>query len=492
MISRLFPTEKNDPELSPFRSGLVFGFFNALTWQIGIGTPMVLFAEALGASPLQVGLAYSFVFLLTPIQILSTALLPKHGFKKVMLGGWGMRSVFLSVPIVLAVLAPQLGPRGWMVHALVGSVFLFCFFRSIGAAAIIPWLYSILPVDARGRYFANDQFISGIGGVATLLASAALFGLLPTYPALLVQYTIALFGSTLSYFALKRLPDAPNPTSIDFRVVFRDTPRHMFTPSPFRHYLWLAVWYTVLSTSIPPFAAYYLKVGPGLSAGQIMLFEVLRYSGVIVAAWAIRRRIDVTGARPFFLLSLVLYAFVAAYWWLYLQRGAEGVTGVFLVYFLLGLGAACWTIANLNYLPKVTSAADRTLMVSIQGAITACIGGFAPIIWGLFLKSGTAEEPAINVPVFQWLFVSVLVSAVVLSSLIARLPEDKKTPVEPLIIGNAVLRPFRAATYLVNLIDLQNLTRARPPGPPPGAASPPPSPDAATGRPSSTSSRPPA
>jgi hypothetical protein len=78
---RLIPTEKTDPELAPFRAGLVFGFFNAMTWQIGIGTPMVLFAEVLGATPLQVGLAYSFVFVLTPLQVLSTPLLSHFGYK---------------------------------------------------------------------------------------------------------------------------------------------------------------------------------------------------------------------------------------------------------------------------------------------------------------------------------------------------------------------------------------------------------------------------
>ena len=97
----LVPTTKSDPELAPYRAGLLFGFFNALTWQIGIGTPMVLFAERLGASSFQVGLAYSFVFLLTPVQVAATTLLPRFGFKRVTLGGWGVRSGDLtpSLPI---------------------------------------------------------------------------------------------------------------------------------------------------------------------------------------------------------------------------------------------------------------------------------------------------------------------------------------------------------------------------------------------------------
>lgn len=454
-----------DPELAPFAPGLWFAFFNALTWQVGIGTPMVLFAEQLGASPLQVGLAYSFIFLLTPIQIVSTVLLPRFGFKRVMLGGWATRSVFLAVPAGLAILANLLGVRGWMAPVLVGSVFWFCFFRSIGAAAVIPWLYTILPVRARGRYFGSDQLFASIGGVGTLLACVALFAWLPVYTALLVQYGIALIGSVFSYHSLKRLPDGPKPNPISLRSVIRETPRHMFQPSPFRRYLWLAVWYAVLSTPIPPFVAYYLKVGPGLAPGQIMAFEVLRYGGVMVAAGLIRRRIDLTGARPYFLLTMGLYVFVAGFWWIFLHGDAQTLAGVYIAYFVLGLAAASWTIGNLNYLPNVTPAEDRTLLVSVQGAVTACIGGLSPIIWGIFLKGGEGPGAGLDVGVFRIFFVFVLVSVVVLSSLLAKLPEDTGTPAEPLVIGNAILRPFRAASYLVNLIDVKQIVPPPPRAP---------------------------
>lgn len=465
-MAALFPTQHSDPALYPFRHGLVFGFFNALTWQIGIGTPMVLFAEQLGASPVQVGLAYSFVFVLTPIQVVSTALLPKYGFKRVMLGGWSARSCFLAVPVVLAILAPIWGVQGWMVHALVWSVFFFCLFRSIGAAAINPWLYSILPSSVRGRYFGTDQFLSGIGGTLTLVCCAALFALLPVYTALLVQYVIALTGSTLSYHSLKRLPDAPHPAAISLRTVASDTPRHMFARSEFRTYLWLAVLFSVLSTPIPPFAAYYLKVVPRLSLGTIMLFEVSRYFGVIVAAWAVKRRIDATGAKPFLLLALAIYALVAVFWWFYLRLESGAVLGIFLIYFLVGLGTACWSIGNLNYLPKIVPDSERTLMVSIHGAVTACLGGFAPVLCGLFLRGHDEQGPSMNVFAFQLFFLFVLGCVCVLSWRVARLAEDKTMAAEPLIIGNAVLRPLRAATYLINLIDLRNV-QARDAGSPP-------------------------
>ncbi|GAB5558704.1 MAG: hypothetical protein SynsKO_03510 [Synoicihabitans sp.] len=461
MLGRFIPTEKSDPELAPFRPGLVFGFFNAPAWQIGIGTPMVLFCEQLGATPLQVGLAYSFVFLLTPIQILATALLPRFGYKKVMLSGWGLRSIFLLIPVWLAVVTPWWGVQSWMASALVGSVFGFCVFRTIGAAAITPFLFSILPPKARGRYFGTDQFSSGIAGVGTLLTCAALFAYLPIYTALLAQYGIALFSSLMSFMALKKLPDAPNPPPVELLQLVKDTPRHMFARSPFRHYLWLAVVYAVLSTPIPPFLAYYLKVGPQLSPGQIMGFEVLRFLGVIAAAAFIRRRIDQSGARPFFLLTMVLYVAVGVFWWSYLEGLLSGLTVIYAAYFTLGLAAACWTIANLNYLPQVVEEDSRALMVAVLGAVTACSGGLSPVLWGIVLKSESESGAAIDLPMFQLFFLLVVAGVVVLSSLLARLSEDKAAPVDALVIGNAIFRPFRAATYLASLIDLRDVA---PPG----------------------------
>lgn len=465
MLPTLFPTEKNDPELAPFRAALVFGFFNALTWQIGIGTPMVLFAQHLGASSFQVGLAYSFVFLLTPVQVLATALLPRFGFKRVSLGGWGARSVFLAVPVCLAILAPETG-RPWMVNTLIWSVFLFCLFRSIGAAAMTSWFYGFLPEKVRGRYFASDQMLSGIAGVGTLIACAALFALLPIYTALLVQYVIALVGSTLSYFELKKLPDIDKPDRISLGSVLRDTPRHMFARSEFRTYLWCAVTFAAVTTSIPPFAAYYLAVAGGRSPGEIMLFEVFRFLGVILGASLIRRRIDARGARPFFLTGLSLYGVVAIAWWLYLDRGWDALGILFGVYFVVGLAAVCWNVANLNYLPKVVPAEERALFVSIHGAVTSCLGGASPILWGLFMKtSGPGGAPGIDTAVFQAYFVVLLAGVVVLAWWVRRLREATAGPVEPALLGQEWLRPFRAAASLVNLIDPRKLGRR---GGPPG------------------------
>ncbi len=454
MLQRLalFPTLKSDPELHPFRPALFFSLLNALAWQIAVGTPMILFAGQLGATPFQVGLAYSFIFILSPVQVLSTVLLPRYGFKAVMLGGWNVRTFFLLVPTLLTVLAMR-GAAPWMVPVFIGSIFFFCLFRAIGTAAHPAWFFAILPVRARGRFFANDQMVQAVACVGTLLVSAAMFALLPVYTALLGQYLMALVAFTLSYYSLKKLPDAEKPVSISLRTVMRDTPRFLFAPSHFRSYVWMVVLYAIITTPIPPFVAYYLKVGVKLPNEQIILFEILRYLGVMVAAALIRRRIDVTGAKPFFIISCGLYLLVGLYWCLFLRTGLGGIAGVAVIYFVLGMGVATWTVANFNYLPKVVSAQERTLAISIHSAVNLCLGGFSPIIWGFFLKGGDGGAPSMDPGTLLWVFITLAVGSIALSLWAARLTEDKSHPVEPILFGNAILRPFRAATYLINLIE---------------------------------------
>lgn len=55
----IFPSTKHHPELIPYRGGIYFSFFNALNWQVAIGTPTVLFMQQLGANSFQVGLVFS-------------------------------------------------------------------------------------------------------------------------------------------------------------------------------------------------------------------------------------------------------------------------------------------------------------------------------------------------------------------------------------------------------------------------------------------------
>lgn len=438
----------HEVSLRPFRMGLAFAFFNAMTWQVALGTPLVLLAESLGATAFQVGLMYSFLFLMTPVQVLSTALLPRFGYRRLMLFGWGTRALCLLVPIYLAWISPP-APQAWHVHALIGSIFFFALLRAVGNCAFIPWMYSILPETIRGRYFASEQIFSGIAGVGTLLFCSLTFWKLDLFPAFVWQYLVALAGALLSWNALARLRDGPRPEAIDLGMVLRESPRLCARPGPFRRFLWMSMAYATASAPVGAFCAYYLRVEAGLGAAVIIVFTTMQFLGAISGSLFIRNLIDRTGPRRFFAAALILHAAVGLSWWFFLHTGTSNAGLLPAVYFLHGSAASTWMAANLNYLPRLCAENDRPLRISVHGAVTAFMGGVSPIVWGLFLR-GTTDAPSVNTAAFQGFFFYVVMVQLVLFTQVPRLlsaPADA----EPIFMAGALGRPIRSLGYLVNL-----------------------------------------
>jgi MFS family permease len=443
----LFPTQRRDPDLYPYRHALQFAFFNALNWQVAIGIPTVLFMQHLGADSFEVGLVFAWTFLLTPAQVLATSFLPRLGFKKLALTGWSARGWCLLVPVVLAILAPD-KPGQRLIFTMIAAMFLYSLTRAIGAAALTTWLYQLIPASIRGRYWSTDQMLAALAGVGILGVCAALFALLPPSWAFTVQYLIAVFGAWKAYRLLNILPDVDRPKVIGLERVLKETPRLMFTPSLFRTYLWLSVALFASITPIAPFTAYYLKTTAGLTAASIMVYTILTYFGVISANWFMRSRMDRIGAKPFFRFAYLSYALISLGWLVFLGTGGKWVLLLPAFFLLQGIAAGCWTSANLNYLAKILPEQDRALPVSIHAALVTFLGGCTPVIWGLILKGSTG----IDVHGFEVFFAVLLLSTLVLLGLLPQLHE-KAGAVEPLLQGAWLLRPFRAMANLINLVE---------------------------------------
>lgn len=441
-----------DPELKPYRPGWRFAFFNALTWQVATGAPVVLLAELLGASSAQAGLAYSFLYLLTPVQVAATVLVPRLGYRRQALAGWGWRPWLLLVPLGLAVLAPMTGVRSWMADALIVSCFFFCLLRSMGMAASIPWMFAILPPGWRGRYFGSEYMMSGLASMIMLVASASLFAWLEPFPALAWQYAIALAGSALSYHALARLPDAPPPPRLGWAEVLRSLARMAFSPSGYRTYLWISVGCYAVTTPLIPYTVYHLRADAGMSSGWVMLLELVRYTGSVAAALLLRRRLDATGAKPYMMLSLGLYGLLALWWLVSLRQGDGGLPAFAAAWLLMGLAGTCWAVGNLSYLPKLIGDGDRLTGISLQGALASLAGGAATTLWGAWLRidgGGTGMKPAM----FAGLFAVAIAGVLVLMAALAGLKEPD-VPSRPVLSpGALLLRPHRALACLINLID---------------------------------------
>jgi hypothetical protein len=91
-------------------------------------------------------------------------------------------------------------------------------------------------------------------------------------------------------------------------------------------------------------------------------------------------------------------------------------------------------------------------MLALQGAVTSLIGGLSPIVWGYFLKE-PGDVPAMDPVMFQLFFV-VGIFGLAAIALWLRTMDIPATTGEREDLGSVVMRPQRAFTYLINLVDV--------------------------------------
>lgn len=439
-----------DPALAPYRHGLYFAFFNALNWQVATGAPTTLFMQELGADSFQVGLVFAWTYLLTPTQVWATALLPRFGFKTLTMTVWSARSGCVVVPAVLACLAPA-GTAPWMIHAMIAAMFVYSLSRSIGTAAITPWVYRWVPLSVQDRYWAMDQVLGAIAVVGALLLYSGLFLVLRPFAAFTVVYSVAAAGAWIAGRLMKKLPDQPRPAAVSLGELGRASWRVVVEPSPFRTHLWLSVICFIATTPLSPFTIFYLKATSGLTISSLLFYTMLGYFGVIAVNWFMHAHVDRVGLRLFFRLSYLLYAVLAAAWLAFLFAGGRWTGMPALLFFFFGAASSCWTSTNLGYLVRILPEAGRALPVSIHAAIITLIGGVSPVLWGLWLKDPRLPQ-GLSTRGFEIFFAVLLTTSLVL---MWRLPpaEPRLAPIEPLLPKGWLLRPFRSVGALVNLFE---------------------------------------
>src|SRR5881628_1297730 len=106
------PAEAAEPRVAPakdsFPPGLnnafVFSVFNALSFQVVLMTPMVLYAKSLGASATVLGIIAGMMPLLVIFQIPAAQYVHRVGYKRFVFAGWGIRVLLIFVIALVPVL----------------------------------------------------------------------------------------------------------------------------------------------------------------------------------------------------------------------------------------------------------------------------------------------------------------------------------------------------------------------------------------------------
>jgi MFS family permease len=425
------------PETFPhgLHNAYLFSSFNALSFQIVLSSPMILYAKTLGASATVLGIIAGMMPLLVIFQIPAASHIPRLGFRRFVYAGWGTRVMFIFAIAAVPVTEAFLDAHSRMALLL---MLLFCFnlSRGISSCAWLPWITALVPGTLRGRYLARDTAVQNLASFVTFLVSAFCLAGSPGAWQFAALFGFSAITGAISLTFLKRIPDVPVPE--DVRTGRGPVPwMAMLRYEPFQKLLRMVVAWSVAYGGVTAFIVAYLKSSGGLSEGRILLISSMAFIGGLSSLWLFGSRLDRLGSKPVLTVCFVGWVGVIAGWML-MAGGAiqPALSTILLLQFLVGLLAALVQMSNTRLAMAIAPAMGRNHFFAIYSVMNNVTLGLAPVGWGLLIDAVGDHSwggTGLNWNRFTVFFAGAMASFVIALLLARRLDEPKAATLEVLL-----------------------------------------------------------
>ena len=372
---------------SPFPPGVLnanwYNFYNAISFQIFLGSPMILYAKRLGATATVLGIIASLTPLLVIFQIPAANYFQRFGYRRFVLAGWGARNVCVFASVAV----PLLGflSNGWRLGLMIACLFVFNLLRGITVGAWMPWLTEILPENIRPRFLARDQRFTQIGSLVALLFCSFTLQKDSSPWEFSAVFLFSAVGGAVSLHYLSRIPDVEKPEALK-QSGTRVPWLAIVTFPPFAKLVGFNILLTLTTGSLGVFTVSFLKGFAGLGENHILYLLSLNFvAAVAMLHWA-GRRLERIGSQRLLGEGVLLSLSVVGGWTL-LALGAvkPGIAQLIPIFAINGVAGAMTGLANSHLIMRVMPPMGRSHFFAFYSVITSLVLGATPIFWGAFL-----------------------------------------------------------------------------------------------------------
>ncbi|MBI3853725.1 MAG: MFS transporter [Verrucomicrobia bacterium] len=440
----------NPPAAKPdFPPGLnnVFAFqaFNGLSFQMVLSSPMVLYAKTLGASATVLGIITGMTALLVIFQIPATQYVPRVGYKRFVLAGWGMRVTFIFGMVLVPLTGSFLNPTTRLSLMLL-LLFVFNLSRGISSCAWLPWITSLLPASIRGSYLAREAACINVASFGAFLLAALALGQNSQPWQFAVLFLFSAVMGVMSLVFLKRVPEGDTPEQV--RTSTTPVPwREIIGYAPFQKLLRMNVAWSIALGGLTTFIVAFLKTEVALPERSVMLVTSISFLGGLSSLWFLGSRIDLLGSKPVITFSLLTWLLILTGWALIAAHVFPASWPLLMgLQFLMGLAMALVNQSNTRLAMGTIPVMGRSHFFALYSVIASLTLGLAPIFWGMFID---ALQPLhSDWHGFEWnrfslFFAAVGVMFLVTLALCRRLDEPQARTMEDLLRDVLEQSPLR-------------------------------------------------
>ena len=444
-------SEPAAPQLSKpaeFPPGLpnafAFAVFNALSFQMVLSSPMILYAKSLGASATILGIIAGMMPLLVIFQIPAAQYVHRVGYKRFVYAGWGARVICIftmsAVPLMVFLDATN------RLSLMLVLLFAFNLSRGISSCAWLPWITALIPEGIRGKFLSREAGWINLASFTAFIIAAACLGENPQPWQFAMLFVFSGAMGAISLVFLKRIPEVGSPELIKSSttaVPWKEISRY----PPFRKLLDMVVGWSLAYGGVGAFTVTFLKSEAGIPESRILFLTSTAFLGGLSSLFFLGSRLDHLGSKPILAFCSATWVVIMAGWISLAGRTLEVQLGIILtLQFLMGLGAALVSMSITRLAMAVIPVMGRNhffALYSVAGSLTL---GISPMIWGLLIDA--IGEAKLNFLGLEWnrytvFFLGVQLLFVVTVFLTRRLEEPKAASMEALIREILIQSPQR-------------------------------------------------
>jgi len=333
-------------QLSPYRLHKArdaynyFNVFNATSWNLLVGIIITLFALRLGASSTYIGLLSSTFYI-------SLFLLP---FGKILARRFSIIGIFSftwtcrSLCMILAVAAPFVdyaGHRNIALLLIMLGVLLFHLFRGVGMIGNNPVLSLLASGPDRGSYMTQIQIINSSIGMFGSFLIAMVLGMDPPIFVFSILLSAGVITGVISGYVIKKVPEPQRPKDgqgMKLSEIFKEA----FSQDYLKSFIFILFLVVMVSGVTRTFVVVYAREVFLHNDGLISLYSVFGGLGYLIAGFVVKFLVDRLGAKPLFLVSVIVGLASLIPVIFYPQAAVENVTGAILflvfLFFMLNFG----------------------------------------------------------------------------------------------------------------------------------------------------------
>lgn len=413
----------------------LFAAFNALSFQIVLGSPMILYAKNLNASATVLGIITGMMPLLVIFQIPAASHVARVGYKRFVYAGWGTRVAFIFAVALIPLTGGFLGATTQLA-LLISLLFGFNLSRGISSAAWLPWITALVPLDVRSRYLAREAACVHVASCAALLLSAWWLEADARSWHFAILFGFSAVAGVISLGFLKRIPDVEVPTHEKTSVM--PVPWLAIAGyGPFRQLLRLNIAWAIAYGGLGAFTVAYLKAEAGMTESSILIVTGLAFVGGLAGLGYFGSRTDRLGSKPVLTLSLLVWIVIMLGWFVVAARLVRPRIGlILLLEVTMGFAYALVNMNNTRLAMLLAPTMGRShffAMFSVVGNLTL---GLAPVAWGLIIDAFGDRQwqwQGIELNRFSFFYLCVLLVFGLALALCLRLEEPAARKMDELI-----------------------------------------------------------